>query len=346
MYLFITIATLLTLAAVGVIAIPLLRSTRSGLAPAAWGAVIGAGVLLVGAPIFYVTLSNWSWKKAPGIESPESMVEGLVRRLDDHPNDVGGWLMLGRSYVALQEYPLAARAYGRADRVAGGRSAEALLGEAEALTLSDDSELTGRAGQLIERALAVAPDDPHALFFGGTAALRRGDLVLARSRFNRLLAMSLPTNVRSVLEQEIVSIDRHLAPASRPAAPARALASADRAAESAAPVVRVRIVLSPALRRQAPAGVPLYVFVRDPVRPGPPLAVKRLPSQFPQAVELTAADAMVPGLTLAAGEHLQVVARVAPSGNPLPESGDLFGETAYTVGRDGWVTITVDHVTP
>jgi cytochrome c-type biogenesis protein CcmH len=344
MYLFIAIATLLTLAAVGVIAIPLLRPTRSGLAPATWGGVIGAGVLLVGAPLLYVTLSNWSWKKAPGIHSPESMVEGLVRKLDDHPNDLGGWLMLGRSYVALQEYPLAARAYGRADRAAGGRSAEALLGEAEALTLSDDSELTGRAGQLIERALTIAPDDPHALLFGATAALRRGDLALARSRFNRLLAMNLPADVRSVIEREAVGIDRDLAPPA--ATPARALAPAQRAGESAAPVVRVRIVLSPALRRRAPAGAPLYVFVRDPVRPGPPLAVKRLVSRFPQAVELSAADAMVPGLTLAAGQRLQVVARVAPSGNPLPESGDLFGEVAYTVGRDGWVTVTVDHVTP
>jgi len=345
MYVFIAIATLLTLAAVGVVAIPLLRTTRSGLsAPAAWSAVIGAGILLIGSPLLYVRFSNWSWKKAPGVDSPESMVEGLVRTLDHHPNDLDGWLMLGRSYVALQEYPLAARAYGRADRVAGGRSAEALLGEAEALTLSDDSELTGRAGQLAERALAIAPDDPHALFLGGSAALRRGDLVLARSRFNRLLAMSLPAGVRSVIEQEIVGIDRSLGP--QATATPRSLAPPDRVAESAAPVVRVRIVLSPALRRLAPAQAPLYVFVRDPAKPGPPLAVKRLASLFPQAVKLTAADAMVPGLTLAAGQHLQVVARLAPSGNPLPESGDLFGEAAYTVGRDGWVTVTVSHVTP
>ena len=59
--------------------------------------------------------------------------------------------MLGRSYLVLQEYPLALRAYERADRLSGGRNVEALIGEAEALALSDESELDGRAGRLIER---------------------------------------------------------------------------------------------------------------------------------------------------------------------------------------------------
>ena len=34
--------------------------------------------------------------------------------------------MLGRSYVVLQEYPLALRAFERADRLSGGKNAEAL----------------------------------------------------------------------------------------------------------------------------------------------------------------------------------------------------------------------------
>jgi cytochrome c-type biogenesis protein CcmH len=344
MYLFIVVAALLTLAAIGVIVIPLLRPMRAGLAPAAWTALLCAGTFLIGATFLYVMLSNWSWKKNPAVDSPESMVESLVRKLDSHPDNLPGWLMLGRSYVALQEYPLAVRAYGRADRVAGGRSAEALVGEAEALTLGDNSELTGRAEQLIERALVIASDDPHALFFGGAAALRRGDLTLARSRFNRLLAMDLPLDVRSVIERQIAAIDRDSARG--PTLADRVPAAAARAEPPAALAVGVRIDMDPALGHKAPADAPLYVFVRDPTKSGPPLAVKRLKSRFPQAVKLTVADAMVPGLTFAAGEHVQVVARLAPTGNPLPESGDLFGEAPFTVGRDRWVTVTIDRVTP
>jgi len=349
MYWFIAIAAVLTLVAVGVIVVPLLRPARPGVESAAWSALLCAAVLVIGSTLLYAKFSNWSWQKSPGVDSPQSMVEGLVRKLDSHPNDLEGWLMLGRSYEVLQEYPLAVRAYGRADRVAGGRSAEALVGEAEALTLSDNSELTGRAGQLIERALVIAPDDPHALFFGGEAALRRGDLALARTRFDRLLAMNLPANVRSVIERQIVGIDQDVAPGRAippPATTGGATTAAGRTEPPLSPMIRVRIGLDPSLRPRVPGDAPLYVFVRDPAKPGPPLAVKRLASRLPQAVKLTAADAMVPGLTFAAGEHVQVVARVAPSGNPLPESGDLFGEVPYTVGRDGWVTITIDRVTP
>jgi hypothetical protein len=116
------------------------------------------------------------------------------------------------------------------------------------------------------------------------------------------------------------------------------------AANSAA--VRVHIELSPELSKTAPDAAPLFVFVRDPAQPGPPLAAKRLASRFPQTVELTPADSMVPGRVFAAGQSVQVVARIARSGNPLAGSGDPFGEVAYRVGHDGLVNIVIDHVTP
>ena len=80
-------------------------------AAAPWTAIAAAAVLVIGSAALYPAWSNWSWRKSPGVASPEGMVERLVHQLNDHPDDVDGWLMLGRSYVALQEYPLAVRAY-------------------------------------------------------------------------------------------------------------------------------------------------------------------------------------------------------------------------------------------
>jgi cytochrome c-type biogenesis protein CcmH len=110
--------------------------------------------------------------------------------------------------------------------------------------------------------------------------------------------------------------------------------------------VRVHIELAPALSKSAPDAAPLFVFVRDPAQPGPPLAAKRLANRFPQTVELTPADSMVPGRAFSAGQKVQVVARIARSGNPMAGSGDPFGEVAYLVGHDGLVNIVIDHVTP
>jgi len=68
--------------------------------------------------------------------------------------------------------------------------------------------------------------------------------------------------------------------------------------------------------------------------------------RFPQTIELTSSDSMIPGRAFAAGQKVQVVARIARSGNPVAASGDPFGEVAYLVGQDGLVNIVIDRVTP
>jgi len=347
---FLLLAGVLIIAGVAVIATPLLRRLPTQIAPAPWTALVSAGVLVIGSAVLYAVLTNWSWRAEPAGDSPQTMVARLARKLERNPNDTNGWLMLGRSYVVLEQFPLALRAFERADRLSGGKNAEALVGEAEALTMSDEKELDGRAGRIIERALALDPNSGKALFFGAAAAVRRGELALAKERFQKLLSMNPPQQIRPILEQQIASIDQRLAGGSgaapdtnAAAAPATASA-ADSSSGGAA--VRVHIELSPQLSKSAPDAAPLFVFVRDPGRPGPPLAAKRLASRFPQTVELTPADSMVPGRAFSAGQKVQVVARIARSGNPLAGSGDPFGEVAYLVGRDGLVNIIIDHVTP
>ena len=135
---------------------------------------------------------------------------------------------------------------------------------------------------------------------------------------------------------------------SNPSASPRAAVDSHAAqvAQAGGPRIRVKVEMAPALQAQAPPAAPLYVFVRDPVHGGPPLAVKRLQSQLPQLVELTAADAMIADRGITAGEQVEVIARISPSGNPMDQAGDLSGHADYRVGRDGVVDVVIDHVTP
>jgi cytochrome c-type biogenesis protein CcmH len=342
---FVLLATALTLAGVLAVLIPLLRAGAAAEPPAHWAALGAAGVLVLGSAVLYIIWSNWPWHAAAAADSPQAMVARLARRLEHDPDDLNGWLMLGRSYTVLQEYPLAVRAFERADRLSGGRNAEALTGEAEALALIDESELDGRAAKLIEQALTVAPDSGKALFLGAAVAARRGDLPLARERFVKLLATNPPQAVRPMIEQQIVAIDEKLA-SNTPAGAATQHGSTQPPTDAISPVVRVNVTLAPALAAQAAAGAPLFVFVRAAGAGGPPLAVKRLESHFPQSVALHPSDSMIPGRAFAAGQSVQVVARIARTGSPVGASGDPFGEVTYHVGDDGLVTLTIDHLTP
>src|SRR5438045_84055 len=322
---FVLLAAALTVAGVIAVAIPLLRRGTGSPTPAPWAALAATVLLVIGSAVLYVSWSNWPWTAVTPADSPQSMVARLARQLERDPQNLDGWLMLGRSYIALQEYPLALRSFERADRLSGGQNAEALTGEAEALVLTDESELNGRAGRLIERALALAPDSGKALFFGGAVAARRGDLPLARARFVKLLGMDPPPNVRPLIEQQINAIDAQLAGAAparaagtsvasakTPAAPAKA---AGRPAEAPATApsggeafVRVNVTLAPSLAAAAGSS-PLFVLVRDPGHPGPPLAVKRLESRFPQTVSLAASDAMIPGRAFTSGQSVEEIGR-------------------------------------
>jgi cytochrome c-type biogenesis protein CcmH len=348
---FLVLAALLIIVGVAAVAVPLLRSAPN--APAPWAALGATGVLVIGSAILYTTWSNWSWHSAAEpADNPRTMVARLARKLERNPDDLKGWLLLGQSYAVLQEYPLAVRAYERADRIAGGKSAEALVGEAEALILGDMSQLEGRASRLVEQALQIDPNSGKALFYGAAAAERRGDLPTARDRFTRLLALNPPANVRSLIEQQITAINQALGTApAQPQSPGGGASGPSSVADSgsssaAAPAVRVTVTLAPNLAASASGTAPLFVFVRDPQQPGPPLAVKRLTSRFPQTVELTTQDSMVPGRIFSAGQKVQVVARIARSGNPLAGSGDPFGETPYLVGHDGLVNVVIDRLTP
>jgi cytochrome c-type biogenesis protein CcmH len=294
-------------------------------------------VLLGGAGL-YASFSNYKWNEASvGADTPAAMTARLAKRLAGKGGSVEEWLTLGRSYGALEQYPLALRAYQRADQLANGQNAEALMGMAEILVQQNVEELRGRAGQLFERALEIDPTSRRALFYGAFAALGRGEPALARMRFNELLAQEQDPTVRALLERGIASANEQESQVAGPTTPAPAPDAAR---------IAVHVSVAPELAARVPPGATLFVAARDPKSPGPPFAVKRLAARFPVDVELTGADAMLESRRISAGQQLEVVARVALGGTPTATSGDPFGQVGYHVGKDGRLNIVIDRLAP
>jgi cytochrome c-type biogenesis protein CcmH len=342
---FLVIAALMAAIAATVVAVPLMRDKKSRLV----GAL--AALLVAGAAAgLYPLWSNWDWHApapAQAIAAPEvaAMMAKLEQHLRDDPNDLAGWLMLGRSYTALQRLDDAVAAYDHAHQLAGN-SVEAALGLGEALSLRAGGEVTPPAAQLFEDAIRLEPDNPKALLYGGFAAATRGDRALARSRWQALKDLHPPAQIEQMLDARIAELGA--APtgggpsSGTNASPSGTSASAE---GSAAARVTVNIRIAPALKSRLTSETPLFVFAREPGGQGPPLAAKRLTSAaIGTQIQLSAADSMMPGRVLVSGRRVSITARVSFSGQPTPATGDLYGELGYDVGHDGALDLVIDRV--
>jgi cytochrome c-type biogenesis protein CcmH len=304
----------------------------------------------------YVTLSKWDWKGvatevAQG-ERLDQLLEQLRAKLKSNPANVEGWLRLGTSYAKLEQHALAIDAFQHAYDQSKGENLEAVLGLAEALALTDQATLQGRAGRLFETALARGSHDPRALWYGGVVALHSGNLQLGRDRFQLLLAMDLPPEVRSVLERQVQDLNAQLGGAGQ-GAPAVAAGGEGPAAAAAKRSIKVAVTISPRIREQLKGGpLPLFIVARDPSAGGPPLAVQRhSSSDLPITVELSERDAMIAARTIATVPRVQVVARLSRSGTPQAQSGDYYGEAEYDFSKNaaasaGTLNIIIDRAVP
>jgi cytochrome c-type biogenesis protein CcmH len=345
---FLVIAAVMAAIAAVAVALPLLRDRQSRVL----GAVLVA-LVMGAAGGLYPLWSNWNWHAPPnaaaGPAAPDvaAMIAKLEGRLHDQPNDLTGWLMLGRSYLALDRFDDAVNAYGRAHQL-DAKSAEAAMGLGEAMSLKAGGEITPASAQLFEQALELAPANPKALLYGGFAAATRGDRALARSRWLALKDMHPPPQIEQMLDVRIAELGPVGGVAAEtPAAGTNASSAGTNpsAGGLGAAQVTVNISLAPALKSRLPSEAPLFVFAREPGSGGPPLAAKRLTSTaIGSQVHLSAADSMLPGHVLTSGRRVMITARVSFSGQPIPASGDLYGELTYEVGRDGVRNLVIDRV--
>jgi cytochrome c-type biogenesis protein CcmH len=337
---FLIVAAFMAAIAAAIVAVPLLREKRSRII----GAV--AACLVAGAAAgLYPLWSNWDWHapvQAQSVPAPDvlAMVAKLEQHMRDDPNDLAGWLMLGRSYLALQRMDDAVSAFDRAHQLSGN-SVEAALGLGEAISLRAGGQISPEASKLFEDALKLEPNNPKALLYGGFAAATRGDRAAARSRWQALKDLHPPPQIEQMLDARIAALGSAEESGTN-ASPAGTSASPQ---GSAAAQVTVNIRIAPALKARLKSETPLFVFAREPDSRGPPLAAKRLTSDaIGTQVQLSAADSMMPGRVLAAGQRVSITARVSFSGQPIPSAGDLYGELSYDVGHDGALDLVIDRV--
>jgi cytochrome c-type biogenesis protein CcmH len=138
-----------------------------------------------------------------------TMVDGLAEKLKDNPDDIAGWLRLGRARTVLGDKDAAKAAYARAATLRPD-DVEVLVSHADAIVTAAEPGPPPPAElkPVVDRILARDPDQPRALWLSGALALSAGDRKTAKTRWTRLLDFVDPNGVQYVeLKKQINAID-------------------------------------------------------------------------------------------------------------------------------------------
>ncbi len=247
------------------------------------------------------------------------MVNGLAEKMKANPDDAQGWLMLGRSYKVLDQFPKAVDAFANAYRLLGDQ-VEVMLLYADAIAYANDKNLAGKPTELVFKALALEPDNMNALWLGGMAKAQQGDPVTAIKLWKKLTALLPPG---SDAQKEINDL---LAKIESESPQAFAQPEATQSANVSDVAIEVQVSLAPELQKSTSPGDTVFVYAQALSGPKMPLAiVRKQVSDLPLTVSLNDAMAMMPNMKLSNFANVKLLARISKSGNAISQPGDLIG---------------------
>ena len=329
---------------------------------AAWTAAVLGSTLPIAALLLYLALGNHDAFAPLAVQSKpagehkvtrqdiEALAEKLAAKLKDDPANVDGWVMLARTYQALDRNEDSARAFDRAVALLPDNAD--LLADYADLLATIDGGFREKSVQLIEQALKADPRHWKALALAGTAAFNRKDYKTAVGYWERMKATVPPTSPLAGSIDASIAEARELGglkAAAAPAAPLPATPAAPPAATAASAGARIAgtVQLAPALADKVSPTDTVYIFARAVDGPRMPLAIlKKQAKDLPVTFALDDSMAMTPSLALSNFPSVIVGARVSKSGSATPQSGDLEGlSSAVKLGATG-LAVVIDRTLP
>ncbi|MEO6421399.1 MAG: tetratricopeptide repeat protein, partial [Candidatus Nitrotoga sp.] len=275
-------------------------------------------------------------------EQFEAMVTWLAERLKAEPDNADGWVMLARSYTALNRYQDASAAYSRAAELQPD-NADLLTDHADMLAMLKQT-LQGEPEKIVRQALKIDPGNLKALSLAGSAAFERKDYQDAVNWWQKIINL-LPAD-SPVVASISASISEARGLAGLP--PEATAPAGDRAFSAESKVtngsVSGTVRLDPALKERTADTDTIFIFARAVGgERKPPLAVMReTVKELPFDFTLDDSMSMMPGLNLSSVANVIVGARISKSGNVISSPKDLegFSKPVKTGQKD--ITITID----
>ena len=304
-----------------------------------------------------------------------SVLDNLITRLNNNPEDIEGWFMLARTYAIMNRYDEAASTYAKLNEVVPN-DPQILSDYADVLAMTNQGSLIGKPAELIEEALELDPEYPKALALAGTAEFEKNDFDQAAAYWERLLAVIPPDSQLAQSVKESIDEANTLAgketgaqPVQTADASAASAQAAEEAADETASVMQLaqsegetssaetgepatmaisgNVTISDSVASHVHPNDTLFIYARAETGPKMPLAILRLQaSDLPAVFTLTDEMAMTPAMKMSSFPSVVVEARVSKSGQAVPSSGDLQGLSEPVKIGENNVSIVIDSQIP
>lgn len=307
--------------------------------PALWTAVLVAVALPLASMSMYLWLGEPDALNPLSAKAPEKanqhelakMAEALAQKLQAKPDNLQGWVMLGRTYRTLENYDASVKAYDQALKLSSDDDIS--LEKVEVMAMQAQGNFEGEPWRVIRDILKRDPQHYGALLLAGSASFaheKYADALQYWTQARKPLKADNP-DVPG-LDDAIATVQKKLGIAPKPV-----VSAAANTAASAGLNLTGQVSLSAALKGKANPNDVVFIYAIPNNGERMPLAIfKTTVAQLPLNFTLDDSSAMTPERKLSSAGEVLVKVRVSKSGNAIPQSGDLAGSVGpIKVGAKG-----------
>ena len=311
-------------------------------APVVWRKPwLAIGVLVFVVPVFSMLMYSALGTPAAldpmalkqGVDSsaevtPEKLTEmatALTRRLQDEPNSMEGWVMLGRVQRARGHFEESADAFAKA--LALSRDDNLSIERAEVLAQKNGGSFAGEPWAIIQRVLTADPHHLNALFLAGSASYAEMNFASALRFWERAREVVSADSPDAPELDRAISEARHKMglPAISPrVASGASEVQANKTADLAASRISGRVTLAKELKDSVAPTDTVFVYATPVTGSRMPVAIVRTTAdKLPFDFVLDDSTAMNPSAKLSSLNEVTVRVRISKSGQAMAQPGDL-----------------------
>lgn len=250
----------------------------------------------------------------------------LRTKISNEGDDAVAWFVIGRIWLSKGMLDDAIEAFEKALALTPNR-VNVLISYSQALLVGGGEQNLAKAARSLSLVLQQDPENADALSMLAMVAEERGDKEQAEQAWQLLLPKLDKADPRYALVQQKLGL---------------ATTPEQNTAVVSGRVVSVQLTISPELAEQYKTGT-LFVFAKAVDGPPLPLAVqKQAVFSGTQTVELSEAQAMQQGWTLANADRIQISARLSLSGQVLNDENGPQVQSGILSFNDEKLSLSLD----